>query len=249
MRHVIGAVVASVLLLSSPTWAAAAEPANDEQKTLYALGVALSPFPIVAVILMLTSGRGRANGPAFAVGWVLGLAAVVGILLAIAGWIRIEPGGDGPSTTASVVRLALGIGLLVLAIRKWQSRPTDDETAPMPGWMTSIERAGPINAVVIGLVLSGLNPKNLMFNLIAGTAIASSEASTSGEIVAWIAYIVIASLSVIGPVAWYLAAPASASARLDQPRRWLVQHSTAMVAVTVLLIGVSQIGKAIGELG
>ena len=124
-----------------------------------ALGVALSPFPIVAVILMLTSGRGRANGPAFAVGWVLGLAAVVGILLAIAGWIGIEPGGDGPSTTASVVRLALGIGLLVLAIRKWQSRPTDDETAPMPGWMTSIERAGPINAVVIGLAAAGL-PKD-----------------------------------------------------------------------------------------
>ena len=42
MRHVTGVVSAVVLLMSSLTWAAAPEPANDEQKTLYALGVALS---------------------------------------------------------------------------------------------------------------------------------------------------------------------------------------------------------------
>jgi hypothetical protein len=88
-----------------------------------------------------------------------------------------------------------------------------------------------------------------MFNLIAGTAIASSEASTGGEVAAWAAYILVASLSVIGPVTWFLIAPRSAAARLEQPRTWLVQHSTAMVAVTVLLIGVSQIGKAIEGLG
>lgn len=42
MRHVTGAVSAVVLLMSSLSWAAAPEPANDEQKTLYALGVAIS---------------------------------------------------------------------------------------------------------------------------------------------------------------------------------------------------------------
>ena len=42
MRHVTGAVSAAVLLMSSLSWAAAPEPANDEQKTLYALGAAIS---------------------------------------------------------------------------------------------------------------------------------------------------------------------------------------------------------------
>lgn len=40
MRHVTGAVFVMVLLSSSLTWAA--DPANDEQKTLYALGAAIS---------------------------------------------------------------------------------------------------------------------------------------------------------------------------------------------------------------
>lgn len=42
----------------------------------FAVGVAISPVPIVAVILMLFSQRARINGPAFLVGWVLALGAV-----------------------------------------------------------------------------------------------------------------------------------------------------------------------------
>ncbi len=38
-----------------------------------AVGVALSPVPIIAVILMLGTPKARSNGPAFAVGWVAGL--------------------------------------------------------------------------------------------------------------------------------------------------------------------------------
>src|SRR6185436_1746651 len=39
-----------------------------------AVGVAISPLPIVAVVLMLVTPRGRVNGPMFVVGWWVGLA-------------------------------------------------------------------------------------------------------------------------------------------------------------------------------
>jgi hypothetical protein len=42
----------------------------------FGVGVALSPVPIIAVVLMLGTPRARVNGPAFVVGWVVGLAAV-----------------------------------------------------------------------------------------------------------------------------------------------------------------------------
>jgi hypothetical protein len=38
-----------------------------------AIGVALSPIPIIAVVLMLTTPRARADGPAFVLGWLVGL--------------------------------------------------------------------------------------------------------------------------------------------------------------------------------
>ena len=49
-----------------------------------AVGVAISPLPIVAVVLMLVTPRGRVNGPAFVLGWMLGLAVVGAIVLGVA---------------------------------------------------------------------------------------------------------------------------------------------------------------------
>lgn len=48
-------------------------------------GVALSPVPIVAVVLMLATPRARANGLAFLAGWLLGLAVAGTIVLLVSG--------------------------------------------------------------------------------------------------------------------------------------------------------------------
>ena len=81
-----------------------------------AIGVALSPIPIVAVILMLSTPRARSNGSAFAVGWVLGLLVVSNVVLVVAS------GADDPdsasSTTSSTVTLLLGVLFLVMAARQ-----------------------------------------------------------------------------------------------------------------------------------
>ena len=54
-----------------------------------ALGVALSPVPIIAVILMLGTPKARATGSAFAVGWIAGLViASTIVLVATSGAIR-----------------------------------------------------------------------------------------------------------------------------------------------------------------
>ena len=47
--------------------------------------MALSPVPIVAVILMLGTPRARSNGPAFALAWMVALAVAAGAALAQAG--------------------------------------------------------------------------------------------------------------------------------------------------------------------
>lgn len=77
-----------------------------------AVGVALSPVPIIAVILMLVTPQARANGPAFVAGWIGGLAILGAIVMAVAGPADTADAGT-PPTWASVVQLVLG-GLLVL---------------------------------------------------------------------------------------------------------------------------------------
>ena len=92
-----------------------------------AIGVALSPVPIIAVILILATPKARSNGPAFAAGWVLGLVIVSVIVLLVAG--GSDDPDSGSSTAVDVIKLLLGVLFLVMALMQWRGRPQPGEEA------------------------------------------------------------------------------------------------------------------------
>ncbi len=138
-----------------------------------AMGVALSPIPIIAVILMLVTPRARVNGPVFAIGWVLGMVVVSVVVLTVTG------GADDPSssTTDGVnwVTLLLGLAFFSMAARQWRSRPKKGETPKMPKWMSTIDHVDPPRAFLLGAALSGANPKNLALTLAAAVRCSSTS--------------------------------------------------------------------------
>lgn len=213
-----------------------------------ALGVLMSPLPIVAVILMLFSSRATTNGPAFVAGWVVGLVVVVSLVLILADPANLSSDGDSPSTAASVIQLVLGALLVLLAWRNWQKRPAPGETPEMPKWMAGVDKTTPIAAAGLGAFLAALNPKNLAFDIAAGTAIVSTGASTASQVAGAVVFVILASLGVAGPVVWYLVAPDKAAATLEKVRAWLVQNNTLIMAIVLLVLGVSQVGKGISGL-
>ena len=69
-------------------------------------------MPIIAVVLMLATSRGRVNGPAFLLGWVAGLAILGTVVLLVSSGADASSGGQ-PATWVSVLKLVLGTaGLL-----------------------------------------------------------------------------------------------------------------------------------------
>jgi len=104
-----------------------------------AVGVALSPVSIIAIVLMLMSQRGRLNGPGFVLGWLAGLAVLGAIVLTIAGPADASEHGK-PATWVSVLKLVLGLLLVLLAVRQWRGRPQTGQEVEAPKWMGSIER-------------------------------------------------------------------------------------------------------------
>src|SRR3954453_13324443 len=97
----------------------------------FAVGVAISPVPIMAVTLMLFSRRARVNGPAFLVGWVLALTIVSGVAYVVA---KQGDASTNNSTDDALAwgKIVFGILFLLLAARNWSKRPSPGDIAPMP---------------------------------------------------------------------------------------------------------------------
>jgi hypothetical protein len=104
-----------------------------------AVGIAISPVPIIAVVLILTSQRARTNGPAFVAGWLVGLAVVGAIVLAVAGPAGASSSG-APATWVSWLEIGLGLLLVLVAVREFRGRPAAGEEAPMWPWETEHPR-------------------------------------------------------------------------------------------------------------
>lgn len=166
-----------------------------------AAAVALSPFPIIAVVVVLSAPHARRNGVAFALGWLVGLSALSVVVVALAGGAAAK--GDG-SAALAWVRVVAGLALFGLAWRKWRSRPAEDEEPVVPGWMASLDDLSARKAVGVGLALAAANPKNVALTLAAVAAVGDLGSSDGERAVAIATYVALASITVVGAVAAHL---------------------------------------------
>ncbi|MGE0028137.1 MAG: GAP family protein [Thermoleophilia bacterium] len=209
-----------------------------------AVGITISPLPIVAVVLMLTTGRGRANGLAFVAGWIVALAVVMAVVVAAAGDNATDDGG-APATWVNWLKLVLGALLLLMAARQWRGRPRGGDEAALPKWMQALDTFEPPKAAGAGVVLAAANPKNLLL-AVAGAAVIAQADLSGGQAAGAIAiFVVIATLGVAAPVAVAFAMGDRSRAVLDDLRAWLAHHNAAIMTVLLLVIGVKLIGDAI----
>jgi threonine/homoserine/homoserine lactone efflux protein len=209
-----------------------------------AVGVAISPIPIVAVILMLGTPRARTNGPAFALGWILGLVTVSVVVLIAAS------GADDPDSATSTgvnwIQVGLGVLFLSMAMRQWRKRPRDGAPAAMPKWMTTVDHFTPVRSLILGVGLSAVNPKNLALTLAAAASVAQAGLSAEDATLAIVVFVAIGSLSVAGSVLFYLVAREHAERGLGAVRRFMTQHNAAIMMVILVVLGAKLIGDGIG---
>ena len=210
----------------------------------FGVGVALSPVPIVSVVLMLGTPRARSNGPAFVIGWIVGLAAVGSIVLLVSSGANASANGE-PANWVNWLKLALGLVLLLIAVKQWRGRPAGGDQAQLPKWMQAIETFTPPKAAGLGVLLSAVNPKNLLLVVSAAAAIAQTGASAGDQAVALAIFVLIGTLGPGAPVILYFALGQRSKQLLDRLKSWMSAHNAAIVAVLCLVIGAKLIGDAI----
>jgi threonine/homoserine/homoserine lactone efflux protein len=211
------------------------------------VGVAISPVPIIAVVLMLATPRARSNGPAFLLGWIVGLALVGTIVLLVSSGANASDDGE-PATWVSVLKLVLAALLLLAALRQWRGRPRGDTQPELPAWMRTIDGFRAPKAAGMGVLLSAINPKNLLLTVAAGAAIAQTGAGAGTQAVALAVFVLIGTLGVAIPVVVFFAMGSRSEDLLDGMRSWMAAHNAAIMAVLLLVIGAKLLGDGLSGL-
>jgi len=211
-----------------------------------AVGIAISPIPIIAAILMLLSPKAKGTSVGFLLGWVIGIVVAVVVFTLLAS-VLPEQDPDAAKPVSGVIKIVLGVLLLLLAIRQWRSRPKPGEEPPLPKWMSAIDDMNAGRGFGLGFLLSAVNPKNLIMAAAAGITIGTGGLTVGEDVIAILVFTLIAASSVAVPVIAYLVASARMAGPLESLRTWLVHNNATVMAVLLLVIGVVVIGKGIGS--
>ena len=209
-----------------------------------AIGVAISPVPIIAVVLLLATPRGKGKAVSFLLGWLVGLMVVGTIVLLVA-----DPAGaagdDGPATWIGWFTSILGALAVLLGVRQYRHRPRGDAEPPMPKWMSAIDKFTAVRSAVIGFALASINPKNLTLTLAAASAIASADLDTTDSFLVLVVFVVIGTFGLAMPLGIFFLGGEKAESTLSELRHWLALNNAAIMSVLLVVIGSKLVGSGL----
>ena len=210
----------------------------------HTVAVSISPIPIIAVVLMLGTPRARVNGPAFVLGWIIGLGALGTLILVVSSGADASEDGE-PAAWVSWLKLALGVLVLLVALKQWRGRHAAKE---QPKWMQTVDHFTPVKAFGMAVLLSAVNPKNLLLTVAAAAAIAETGISAAQQELALAIFVVLGTVGPAIPVAIHLVLGERSKKLLDGLNSWMAANNAAIMAVIMLIIGVKLVGDGIAGL-
>ena len=101
-------------------------------------------------------------------------------------------------------------------------------------------------AATLGVLLSAVNPKNLLLTFAAATTIGATGIPGGDQALAFFVYVVIATMGVATPIVISLVMGERSSVVLADLKEWLVQHNAAIMTLLLLVIGAKVLGQGIG---
>jgi hypothetical protein len=212
-----------------------------------AVAIAISVTTIITTVLMLLSPPAKSRTVGLLVGCVVGVGGAVALFTLLADLLPTQDSG-GSSLVASVIKMVIGVLLVVLALTQWRGRPARGDRAELPKWMTGVDSMTSGKALVLGVLLSAVVPKNLLIALSAGLIVGAAGFSGGQAALVIVLFTAIAASTVAVPVVAHLVAPARMRGPLERLREWLVENNVAIMVVVLLVIGVVMIGNSIASL-
>lgn len=242
-----------------------------------ALGVALSSVPIVVMVLILLSPRGRWSSLTYLIGAVIGLAGLTTLFTAFATLLPPAPTA-AKSPLIGTIEIAIGVGLLVLAALRFANAArrrraartarqhpaetvatpaafddgmSDDDAAATPPTRTAKWMA---RVTTLGPIPSFgvgfvlmLRPKNLLLTIAAGVAIGTTGSSPAEAVVGIAVFVLLGISTLAAPIIFAVADPARMRRPLEETRIWIEANSGTVTTIVVLVLGTVIVGAGLAS--
>jgi hypothetical protein len=201
--------------------------------------IALEPIPLTAFILVLASKGGVRKGAAFIFGWLASLAVVIAVTILATGNNPPAP-STAPSLAALAAKIAIGVTLVIIAIRRRRMMGRPRKPKKPPKWQSSIDTMSPWYAM-------GLAPVTQPWGLIgAGVAtILEAKLAAWEDYVAIILFALVATSSYLAMELYAAFRPEPAQAFIGRTRAWIDSHTDQVIVVVSLVLGFWLIGQSI----
>ncbi len=220
----------------------------------YAAGIAISPTPIVVVLLMLFAPHGRKNARGFLVGWVVGLALLALVVFMLFDTSKQILESSSP-LSRPLIQCALGVGVIWLGKRRWNAPPKETPEQATPKWMASAEQLltkssdkfTPRRALFLALFMSALSPKNIALMFAFALTLMQGNL-TRQEIAALLfLFVVLSSLTIGLPVLYAMVKGDDAQESLNEMKSWVMLNRGRALALLLFVLGGVMIMNALVE--
>lgn len=214
-----------------------------------AVAAALQPPQVIALMFLLQTKRGTANGLAYIIGMI-----AFRLLLGGSFWVlisnveeTIETTGGNFSLLVGTVLLVLGILMLVYALRRGLSAQADDEAAA--SWLSKLDDVAPFRAALVGVAFLALDPKDWLVDISTINLIADADLRGFDSLLAFLAYILLAQSLLLFPLMLSFILPHRAQTGLTRLSAWMDRQQLVIEIVFAVIFGLLFIYTGLDLLG
>ena len=207
--------------------------------TIIGAAITVDPLPLTAFILILASQRGVRKGAAFVFGWLVSLAIVVAVTVVATGNNPPKP-STAPSLAALAVKIALGVVLLVIALRRYRRLGQPKPPKKPPKWQAGVDSMSPWYAMALA-------PLTQPWGLIGAGAATAVEAKldTWEEYLALFYFCMLATASYLVMELYGVFRPEQMREFLARLRAWIDSHTDQLIVLVSLVVGCWLVGKSL----
>lgn len=186
---------------------------------------------------------GRRRGIAFLVGWLLAIAVIAVVVVGFAHGQDFGSSKTTPSRAASIAEIAVGVLVVLSAVRALRRRGQRAASNGTPKWLARLDDTHWVIATVVGALMLTYS-----LTIAAAAEILKANVSAEDDILAFAVFAVASMITILAPILVVIVAPDRSTRLLAAWRGWLLGNSRLIGLIALVVIGAALIVRGVHDL-